>query len=471
MKDYRGIRTGLSPEENPLYYRGPGGLILVGPARSGKARDILTTAILDWPYSLVGADSKGELASLTDRRRQQFGDVHYLDPYRVLSEFLPCAKPSHYNPMSRLNPLAPDFVAHADKTGEGLIADEGKDDIHNHFTLGARGAVAGLQMGLALHHVPEERNLSAVRSIITGAFEGLDVFSFAAKMMVESQHLALRKRLAKFCVRKPTESKSLADIIQTCDVQTQFLDDPAVAETLSASDFSFADLKKRVGTVYIVTPLTFASDSKYTRVVIASALSELLSTPRGVPVLIILDEFCNLGKLSAVQAAMSMAAGLGVQLWPVIQDLDQLAGVYENWRTFLANAGVQIFLPPRDEKTSQYLSGLCGQGERRRLSKNISYPNEAEHDDGERQTPKGIKRPATRPVSRPAQINFGFTSTPRPLLSPDEARALGDDEMILMVDSVKAPIRAKRRPYWEEKDLEGTWGQNPYEETKDHEET
>jgi len=380
---FKGIRIGYSRESGKvLRYLGPGHLITVAPTRTGKGRDILIPALLDWPYSCVVVDPKGELASVTSAQRRRFGQVIYLDPYGLHGGLMKGARPSRYNPMARLDPNSIEFSAQSEKISDSLIWEEG--EALSFFTGGARGLCSGIQMGLTEHAEPHEKNLISMRSVITGEFQGgVNVFDFAKSIIANSSNQVLRQKLARFCVPGAIKSRSLADIIATADVQTSFLSDAALAHSLSASDFSFADLKKRVITVYVVLPLDYLDVcGKYFRLIVASALSELLAGRKGVPVLIMMDEFFQLGTLKAVQNAMSMAAGFGVQLWPVLQDLSQLMELYpRTWETFLSNAGVRMFFGPRDERTAQYMSGQCGQTERRSISKSISYPNEAEQEE------------------------------------------------------------------------------------------
>jgi type IV secretion system protein VirD4 len=203
-------------------------------------------------------------------------------------------------------------------------------------------------------------------------------------------------------------------------------------------------------TVYVGRPLDYL-ECGYFPLIVASALSELLRGKRGVPVLMLLDEFA-LYPLKSILTAFGNAAGFGVQLWPILQDLNQLNG--HNWETFVANAGVRMFFGPRDEKTSHYLSNQCPQIERRSFSKSISY-----QDATEQQTQAGSSRINT---SRAANVNVSFGQASRQLLLPHECRELDDDEMLLFVERVNGVIRAKRRPYWDEPDFRGQYGTNPY---------
>jgi type IV secretion system protein VirD4 len=357
--------------------------------------------------------------------------------------------------MARLDSQSIEFAAQTGKISEGLNPDEAHG--HSFFTGGARGLCSAIQMGLVRHAEPEERNLIAMRSVLTGEFrDGVDVFGFAQSIMQNSTDTVLRQKVARFGAEGAKDSRSLADIISTADVNTHFLSDYAIAQSLSGSDnWTFSDLKKRVVTVYVVLPMDYLDLSGYFALIVASALSELLRGKRGVPVLMLMDEFA-LYPLKAIQTAFGNAAGFGVQLWPVLQDLNQIKDSLHGWETFVSNAGVRMYFGPRDETTSHYLSGQCGQAERRTVSKSISFQDEAEQQAQMKQ--RGIKREQMNVPN----INLSFGSAARPLLLPHETRELEGDEMLLFVENVKGVIRARRRAYWDEPDFRGQYSKNPY---------
>jgi type IV secretion system protein VirD4 len=435
----KGIRIGYSRDGRVLRFKRPGHLLTVAPARSGKGRDILVPALLEYPYSCVVVDPKGELACVTHARRRRFGKVLMLNPYNLLASYLRAVRLVRFNPLSCLDPRSIEFAARGEKLSDALIWLEGGYGQETHWTGGARGLTSGINMALARHGAPHEKNLMAMREVLCG-----DLFGFCREAMKSSDPV-IRQKLGQFAAAGANASRSIADIIQTADVQTRFLSDQAIAASLSGSDFRFADLKRQVITVYVILPLDFLDVcGKYFRLIVASALSELLREERGIPVLIMMDEFFQLGQLKAIENAMSMAAGLGVTLWPVLQDLSQLS-IYPMWETFLSNAGVRMFFGPRDERTSMYLSNLCGRTERRSVLKSISYP---EFDmPGRPQVPN---------------INLSYTQTPRELMLPHETRELDEDEMLLFVDGVKGVIRAKRRAYYDTPEFRGQYRDNPY---------
>lgn len=79
------------------------------------------------------------------------------------------------------------------------------------------------------------------------------------------------------------------------------------------------------------------------------------------PVYFLLEEAAALGRLDVIEAAYGLMAGYGMQLHLILQDLNQLASLYQDrWQTFPANSGVIQIFGTRDLMTSEYISKLCG---------------------------------------------------------------------------------------------------------------
>lgn len=69
-----------------------------------------------------------------------------------------------------------------------------------------------------------------------------------------------------------------------------------------------------------------------------------------------------LGRLEAIERAMGLMAGYGLQLWPILQDMSQLNDLYgKRAGTFVANAGVQQVFGVNDYETAKWLSQMIGQ--------------------------------------------------------------------------------------------------------------
>jgi len=375
------IRLGFYPEDHamagkPLSYPGDGHLILVAPTRSGKGRDILTPALLSARRSCIIIDPKAQLAAITKRRRSQFGKVLVLNPFNILRERLgdqggPQGGPARFNPMDTLNPADDAFTADCDNLAEGIVSPDpgGKDD--RHFTDSARQLVSGVIMHLVSDPAcpTEKKTLGFMREVVTR-----NIFRFA-QIALESGTNAVKERLARFADPKAYEGREIPSILSVANTHSAFLGIEAIAQSVSGSDFQFRDLRSEEITVYLTLPTRYlGAAGKWFRLVVASALNALLQEPKDgedVPVLAVLDEFAQLGELTIIKDAMALAAGYGLQLFPVLQDLNQLKTYGEHvWPTFLANSAVQMYFAPRENTTADYLSKMSGE-------KEVSVPSES----------------------------------------------------------------------------------------------
>ena len=135
------------------------------------------------------------------------------------------------------------------------------------------------------------------------------------------------------------------------------------ARIWKAAALDFATLKETPTTVYLVLPPEFlASHGVWLRMMVASILRPLLravTRPR-VPVLFMLDEFAQLGRMEIIEDNYALMRGYGVKLWTIWQDLNQAKNLYdERWESFISNAGMVQSFAPQDMTTRKYLSELA----------------------------------------------------------------------------------------------------------------
>ena len=324
-----------------------------------------------------------------------------------------------------------------DKLWDSVIWPEGGNR-DSHWTEGSKEAGSGVSDALITHGREEERNLATVRNVIGGDFIG-----FCRAIIEKSDDPYVRQKLMRFTLKGAEESREISDTLATLKVQTRFIGNPIISESLSTSEFSFTDLTRKVTTVYLILPLNHLDVcGKWFRLIVGSALAQILRNGANrIPTLLILDEFAQLGALKAIENAMAMAAGFGVQLWPVLQDLNQLKGLYQDsWETFLSNTGARMFFRPNDQFTSEYLSNLCGDREVASYQKSYGYD--------------------TRMNEPTVSLNEAQAS--RRLMMPHEVRDLRNDQALLFADGVNGPILGTRKPYWKMREFSGKYRPNPY---------
>ena len=141
------------------------------------------------------------------------------------------------------------------------------------------------------------------------------------------------------------------------------------------------------------------------------------------PVLMMLDECTALGHTKPIEQALGPAAGYGVQLWSIFQDLHQLRAAYGlAAETFLSNAGIVQAFNMNDVETASWISRALG----------------------------------VRTVATP-RVNGrrGYSGwAGRPLLMPDEIMSM-DPERMLVLPQEGRPILAWKPRYYVDAEFAG----------------
>lgn len=305
------------------------------------------------------------------------------------------------------------------------------------------------------HEEPERRSLATVRDYLTLPPEKLRAL---LELMQDSDAAGgLIARAANRFLGKA--DREAASVLSNAQRHTHFLDSPRIAKVLSRSDFHFSDLRHRITSVFLVLPPNrMDAYSRWLRLLVSQALQDiardaeqmapvavsatLAASQRPVaaqdgaqgasqrqkalnptlgPALFLLDEFAALGCLEAVERAMGLMAGYGLQLWPILQDMSQLRDLYgERAGTFIANAGVQQVFGVNDFETAKWLSQMMGQ-------ETIGYRTDS-----------------FKPGDAPS---ISSNVTGRDLLTPDEIVQLPPENQLLRVQGQATAIAQKLRYY------------------------
>lgn len=145
-----------------------------------------------------------------------------------------------------------------------------------------------------------------------------------------------------------------------------------------------------------------------------------------VEVNVIMDEFCNIGRLLDFKKTISVVRSYGINCHVVIQSIAQLADRYpvKEWEEIVGNCDAQLFLGCNDTMTSEYISKRCG---------NITIQLTSSMAP---QTP--LFAPVTREVTGYRQNKMNNT---RPLMYPEEVLQLDNKECLLLIRGHK-PVKA-----------------------------
>ncbi|MGH1416128.1 MAG: type IV secretory system conjugative DNA transfer family protein [Pelagimonas sp.] len=438
-QDDVGLLIGRNPHTGRLLrYDGPAHLITLAPTRAGKGVGTVIPNLLAAERSVLVIDPKGENARIAGEARRRFGTVHVLDPFEVSGH-----PSSAYNPLDRLTPDSLDLGEDAASLTEALVMDPPGQVTEAHWNEEAKAILGGLIMFCVCHEDRERRSLATVREYLTLPPDRLKAL---LELMQDSDEAGgLIARAANRFLGKA--DREAASVLSNAQRHTHFLDSPRIARCLARSDFAFSDLRHRITSVFLVLPPNrMDAYSRWLRLLVSQALQDIArdaevsatlagpqnaseghserlraSNPTLGPALFLLDEFAALGRLEAVERAMGLMAGYGLQLWPILQDMSQLKDLYgERAGTFIANAGVQQVFGVNDFETAKWLSQMIGQ------------------------ETAGFQTDSFKPGDGPS---FSNNLTGRDLLTPDEIMQLPPDRQLLRVQGQATAVAQKLRYY------------------------
>lgn len=418
-------------------------VLIKASTRSGKGVTLIIPHLLRYPGSAFVLDPKGENAKATGRQRARLNNkVHYLDPFGI------SGKPqARFNPLSRFT--LENMEAESKALAAALVIEGGKRD---HWTGGAQQLlVALLAYVFASPDIPPgQKDLPYVRRLLLAQ-------PISTLKIMEKTDLAdglVANLAASFLNTPPTE---LGNIISTAQRETEILDNPFICACLAASganpEVDFADWHTGTMTVFLcLSAPKFPTFNRWLRLVLVAALDEMtdILNPPPLPVCFMLDELATLGHLQVVENAVGLAAGYGVQIFSVFQDLAQMKDLYQGrWASFVGNAGVRAVFSLDDYDTANYWSKFLG-------GRLVETRSESQDVYG---LTKGQSKGETmRPLLTPEEIMRQFA-----VKKKMNGRPIEQEQMLVLAQGSR-PVVTTRVPYYEDDSLKGLWD-DPREKT------
>lgn len=413
-------------------------VLVFGPNGSGKGTRLLIPNLLQLEdRSIFVIDPKGELAAVTAKYRQTLGEVVIINPFGILADRPGCAhlKSRGFNPLTALDPLAPSFNSDTSLLAEALIKTESHKD--PHWDDSARALVAALIMYVVAEALVQEKvpTLDRVRELLCAASKepskkhphGVGIPKMAREMM-ESGLRGLRNKAGQFT----DWNEEIQSIASSAKRQTEFLDDDEIADDLSKSSIDFGEMKKRPVTVYLILPpQMLMRHARWLRLLLTSALNACMRVRQpGEPrILFMLDEFAALGHLQIIETVWALVRGYGIQIMPVLQDLNQLKGIYnERWETFIGMAGTVLSFGPNDHTTADWLSRRAGE-----TTSVVKGYNQGSSTGGQGSSSHGLN----------------WTQVKMPVIPPHKLYGMAPGQTLLAIAGLANLVSGYAPGYWE----------------------
>jgi type IV secretion system protein VirD4 len=415
-----------------------GHLLTVAGTRGGKGTNLIVPNLLGvggYEGSYLVIDPKAELAAITGRYQRESGKkVVILNPWDLLSGNV--GQSSTYNPLDILSDKSsPHLIDDADIIAEMIVPVE-KEDRNRFFTDNARGIFSGLILHLVTTHHRADRTWDKLWKWARLSGDGWD--NLLADMAVNIDPVngeAVRTAANAILQLMAAGDKTFGSIMATLIQCTDFLKSPSLQKSLQ-SGFDPTELSEGNTIVYVVIPVDkLQSHSRWLRLVVTTCMRAVVRKPKN-RVCFLLDEFAALGYLPEIENALSTYAGFNLTVWPILQSLIQLKGIYgDKWEVFVGNTAVKQYFAVNDNFTAEYVSASIGQ---------TSYVV------GIRSW-LGLKNPE---------------ANARPLVSPDEVRRGSGDNMFVFIGA-KPPTLFAKMPYYKMGELIGkdggaSYDNNPY---------
>ncbi|MDB4989830.1 MAG: Conjugal transfer protein TraG [Myxococcaceae bacterium] len=439
--------------------------LVSGPPRCGKdAGNLLPTALDAQPdQSILITDPKGDAWKLSSGYRASQG-------HRVL-RFAPSLEPhlsAHMNPLAGIRIGTYREIADAQLLATSYLNGDGLSFKGNNG-LFARAA-RPLFVASLLHVLYRERALGApvanighvVDEFLSStrpfdevlrewlAFEHDPDYSRGWKTP-EGQRTKTHPMVASSALAQLTcADKKLRANVQFCiTTALELFYDPCLRDNLSTSDFSVADLVEgdRPTALYLVYP---PSDRERLAPIFRILLEQLFqrlteemavkngqaARPHKYKLLLLLNEFAQLGRMDTLEAALPICPSYGIQAMLYVQQFAQLRAAYGDEETLSGQCAIRVFYPPNSFDAAEEISAAIGK---------TTAVSRTPRQGRQQQT---TERETTRDVLSPDEI----LRMPGPTKVIDEhgeerIRAAGD---VIVFKTGTAPIYARQILFWED---------------------
>jgi type IV secretion system protein VirD4 len=395
-------------------------VLLFAPTGSGKGVGIAIPNLLHWDQSVIVHDIKLENYMLTSgyRKRKMKQQVYLWSP--ASTEY----KTHRYNPLDWISPSPGKMVDDVQKISNLILPKQ------EFWENEARALLTAIILYLVA--VPEKP--TSFGEVARTAKSDDVVYHFAVVLDTIGKHIhpVAYMNLAAFLQKA---DKERSGVISTLNSHLDIFSNPIVDTSTSASDFNVKMIKKHLMSVFVgITPNNMQRMAPLLKVFYQQA-TEFLSTripekheePYGV--LFLMDEFPTLGKMEQFMSGIAYFRGYNVRLLLIIQDTEQLKGIYEEagMNTFISNSKYRITYSANNIQTAEYISKTCGNKTAKQYSQN---------------KPKFLD-------FNPASRSLHESEVQRALLLPQEVMQLDTTKEIILVEGM-SPINALKVKYYDD---------------------
>ena len=395
-------------------------ILLFAPTGAGKGVGFVIPNLLFWTDSVIVHDIKLENYELTSGWRR-----------KVLKQ-----------KVILWNPASPDGISHCYNPMDWISKKPGQmvDDVQKicNFLLPEQefwqNEARALLTGVILYLVAADDKPATLGEVVRTLRNDDVSYNLAVVLdtMGKKIHPVSYMNIASY-LQKP--DKERGSVTSTANSSLELWSNPLIDTTTATSDFNLHEFKITPHTAYIgLTPDNISRlkplMNMFYQQAAAFFTSRMPQPHEKFGILLLMDEFPTLGKMEQFQAGIAYFRGYKVRLFLIIQDTEQLKGIYEEsgMNSFLSNSTYRITFAANNMETANLISQLLGN----KTATAISY-NKPKYLD-----------------LNPGARSLNVSETQRALLLPQEVIQLPRDEQIILIES-QPPIKSKKIFYFKEK--------------------
>jgi len=399
--------------------------LVTGGTRSGKGRGHVVPTLLFWNESVLVHDPKKELWRVTGGWRSRFSHALYFDPRDSAS--------ACWNPLAEIRPGQGE-LAQIQRLVAILSDPGGARDDEAIWDRAASEILEAVILHVLYTAEDVDKTLLKVRDLLADLDEAAEVMSRTLHRPGPDgdpeTHPFILTAVKGYAAM---HDRFRTSVQGTARSYLKWLAGDDVERALSASDFSLGDLMSARSpmSLYVqVSPADAAALRPLVRLFFYAAAQTLTvhesrdaaGRPKRHRLLMLMDEFPLLGRVSFFEKSLRLLSGYGVKVMFVAQSLNDIVETYGVNNTILDNCAVFTAFSALDPLTQDKVSKLTGTVAESRRS---------------RSSPAGLAGGRST-VSR--------SEIERPLMEPGEIRALPDDQQIVFVAG-RRPLRSVKLLY------------------------
>ena len=332
----------------------PAHILVVGPSRSGKGTGFVLPNGYLWQGSAVFFDPKRENFEALANHRMRMGNQVFM--------FSPGSPDTH-----RYNPL--DFVRRGERMATdclvvaSFVIPEKADDTW----AGAGRLLLSALIGYVLAS-PLTAKAQHMRTVARMTTTGKDISTvLRAIVKTESGHLPswIVDGFNQYIALEP-ETRNSA--VFNVNMAMSLWNNGLISAATETSDFDIRELRRRPMTIFIGCTIAELSIFRPLIRILFQQIHDLLMEKIPSPdephqVLLMLDEFYHVGRMSSLISKITISAGYGFRMAIVMQDIAQLDELYgKSTRiTTVSGSQIKLFIQMNDLETSEFVSEMLGE--------------------------------------------------------------------------------------------------------------